>query len=74
MVNSISEVKAHLSAIVDETSGGMTFVICRAGCPLVTISRYMPSAPSRRPGSLKGKIRIADDFDVLPDGFAEAFG
>ena len=74
MVNSISEAKAHFSAIVDEASGGMTFVICRAGRPLVTISQYTPSSPVRRPGSLKGKIRIADGFDALPDGFAEAFG
>jgi hypothetical protein len=27
-----------------------------------------------RPGALKGKIKIADDFDVLPDDIAEAFG
>lgn len=74
MVNSIAEAKAHFSAIVDAASGGESFVICRAGRPLVTITQYVQPKPIRRPGALKGKIRIADDFDALPDGFEEAFG
>ena len=74
MVRSIAEAKAHFSAIVDEASGGKSFIICRAGRPLVIVSQYVQTAPKRRPGSLKGKLHIADDFDALPDGFAEAFG
>lgn len=74
MVNSIAEAKAHFSAIVDEASGGSTFVICRAGRPLVVVSPYIRNTPKRRPDTLKGKIRIADDFDAMPDGFQEAFG
>ena len=74
MVRSITEAKAHFSAIVNAASGGKSFIICRAGRPLVTIMRYEQPKPIRRPGSLKGKIRIADDFDTLPEGFEEAFG
>ncbi len=74
MIQSISEAKAHFSAIVDEASGGKVFIICRAGRPLVTVAPYVHPSPVRRPGTLKGKIRIADDFDALPEGFAEAFG
>ena len=74
MIRSIAEAKAHFAAIVDEASGGKTFVICRAGRPLVIVSQYVQSVSERRPGSLAGKLRIADDFDALPDGFAEAFG
>ena len=73
MIHSISEAKAHFSAIVDDVSGGRTFVICRAGRPLVVLSQYTPPVHKRRPDSLKGKIRMADDFDALPEGFAEAF-
>ena len=73
MIESISEAKAHFSAIVDAASGGKVFVICRAGRPLVTVSQYVAPKPRRRPDSLKGKIRMADDFNALPDGFAEAF-
>ena len=57
-----------------EASGGRAFVICRAGRPLVTITQYVRPKPVRRPGSLKGKISMSDDFDALPDGFEEAFG
>ena len=74
MIRSIAEAKSHFSAIVDAASGGKSFVICRAGRPLVLVSQYVQPKPVRRPGSLKGKIRIADDFDALPEGFAEAFG
>ena len=38
------------------------------------VTQYVQSAPKRRPGSLKGKINIAEDFDAMPDGFEEAFG
>lgn len=27
----------------------------------------------RQPGALKGKLRVADDFDAWPDGFLDAF-
>ena len=74
MVRSIAEAKAHFSAIVDAASGGKSFIICRAGRPLVTITQYVQPKSIRRPGTVKGKIRIAEDFDTLPDGFDEAFG
>lgn len=35
---------------------------------------YTAAAPTRTPGALRGKIRIAKDFDTLPDDIAEAFG
>lgn len=73
MIESISEAKAHFSAIVDAASDGKVFVICRAGRPLVTVSQYVAPKPRRRPDTLKGKIRMAEDFDSLPEGFAEAF-
>ncbi len=73
VINSIAEAKAHFSAIVDDASSGKVFVICRAGRPMAVLSQYVPPSRQRRPGTLKGKIRIADDFDELPDGFTEAF-
>lgn len=73
IIQSISEAKAHFSAIIDDASGWQTFVICRAGRPLAILSKYVPPAHRRRPDSLKGKIRMADDFDALPEGFEEAF-
>ena len=67
--------KTHLSRLVDRAAAGEEIVIAKAGRPLV---RLVPVEPKRRRGglgSLKGKIRIADDFDApLPDDLARAFG
>jgi len=48
--------------------------IGKAGKPLARLVKYENNRQTRRPGALKGKIKIADDFDVLPDDVAEAFG
>ena len=74
IIRSISEAKAHFSAIVEEALGGKVFVICRAGRPAVTVAQYVHTAPKRRPDTLKGQIWMADDFDEMPEGFQEAFG
>ena len=74
MVRSIAEAKAHFSAIVDESSGGKSFTICRARRPLVTIMQYVQPKPIRHHGSLKVKTRIVNDSDALLDGFEEALG
>ena len=40
---------------------------------MAMLTQYVPPVRKRRPDSLKGKIRMADDFDALPEGFEEAF-
>jgi antitoxin (DNA-binding transcriptional repressor) of toxin-antitoxin stability system len=49
-------------------------ILAKAGKPVAKLVAYRGLARPRKPGSLKGKIRIADDFDVLPDDVADAFG
>jgi hypothetical protein len=36
--------------------------------------RYEGQAEARRPGALKGRIKLAADFDELPEDLAVAFG
>ena len=74
MIQSISEAKAHFSAIVDSVSGGEVFVICRAGKPLVQMSAYVPPKKTRRIGAMKGTIQMADDFDEWPPDMMESLG
>ena len=74
MIQSISEAKAHFSAIVDSVSDGQVFVICRAGKPLVQMSAYIPPKKARRIGAMKGMIQIADDFDEWPSDMMESLG
>jgi hypothetical protein len=38
------------------------------------LTSYKRTERPRRPGALRGKISISDDFDELPDDLAEALG
>jgi prevent-host-death family protein len=75
MVN-LHAAKTNLSRLVDEAANGEDVVIAKAGKPMV---RLVPVAPVKTPrkgfGSLKGKIRIREDFDApLPPEVLRAFG
>ncbi len=72
MVRTLSEAKAQLSALVEQVLSGEEVIIGRAGKPVVRLVPY-EGGVERRPGLLRGKIRIAPDFDELPDAIAAAF-
>lgn len=70
------EAKTHLSRLVEEVEGGEEVVIARAGRPVARLVPIEPAAASRRPGFLRGRIVIADDFDapLPPDILARFYG
>ncbi|MDH4063116.1 MAG: type II toxin-antitoxin system prevent-host-death family antitoxin [Acidobacteriota bacterium] len=74
VVNTVSEAKASLSELIDKASRGEEIVICRAGRPVAVLRAYRKPERPREPGVLRGKIRIASDFDELPPDLAEALG
>ncbi len=47
--------------------------IGKAGKPMAVLSPYAATAPRRKPGSMKGKIHISDDFDADDDLIADLF-
>ena len=59
MIANISEVKAHLSQMVERAFHGETIVIAKNGTPLVDIVPHRPS-PHRKLGLLAGKLSIPD--------------
>lgn len=70
----IHEAKTHLSKLLEEVSRGKEVVIAKAGKPMAKLSSITPAKPIRKPGFLKGKIKIADNFDApLPDELLDAF-
>jgi prevent-host-death family protein len=73
-VTNISDAKAQLSALIEKVMAGEEVIIGKAGKPIAKLIPYDRSEKPRRPGSLKGKIKIADDFDELPADISEAFG
>jgi prevent-host-death family protein len=73
-ITSISEAKARLSFLIEKVLAGEEVLIGKAGKPVAKLVRYERCDKKRTPGALKGKIKIAKDFDVLPKDLAEAFG
>ncbi len=71
----LHEAKTHLSRLVRAVQAGEEVVIARSGQPVARLVAVNPSNRPRKPGGLKGRIRISDDFDApLPADLARAFG
>jgi antitoxin (DNA-binding transcriptional repressor) of toxin-antitoxin stability system len=68
----IHEAKTQLSKLVGKAALGESFVIAKAGKPLVKVTALASPAPARRLGFLAGEIAVPDDFDRL--GEAEIAG
>ncbi len=73
-ITNISEAKAQLSSLIEKVLSGQEVIIGKAGKPVAKLIPYERGQETRHPGALRGKIKIADDFDELPDDIAEAFG
>ena len=70
----IHEAKTHLSRLVEEVSKGQEILIAKSGKPMAKLIGLKPAKPTRKPGFLKGKIKITADFDApLPDDLLDAF-
>ena len=74
LITNISEAKAQLSALIKKVMAGQEVIIGKAGKPVAKLVHYERSEKTRKPGALRGKIKIGDDFDDLPKDVAEAFG
>lgn len=68
----VHEAMAHLSRLLERVEAGEEIVLARNGkavAKLVPVRRV-----PRRPGGMKGRIRISADFDApLPEAIAKAF-
>jgi prevent-host-death family protein len=60
----IQEAEKRFARLVDKAAAGEDVLVCRDGKPLVRITRLAPAKRPIRFGLLKGKIRIAADFDA----------
>lgn len=65
----IHEAKTNLSKLVADAARGESFVIAKAGKPLIKVVAL--DAPSsgekRRVGFLSGQLKVPDDFDRMGD-------
>ncbi len=64
----IAEAKARLSELVERALAGDDVVIARDNKPLVRLVPLGDQGRPRKPGSARGQVWIAPDFDApLPD-------
>jgi prevent-host-death family protein len=73
-ITNIHEAKSQLSKLIEHAMAGEEVIIARAGQPMVRLVPIHADASPRTGGQWKGRVRIADDFDALPDEIAAAFG
>ena len=65
--------KTHLSRITKRVANGESVIIAKAGKPVAVLSPYIVAGSARKAGSMKGKMRIADDFDAADAVMADMF-
>ena len=63
----IHEAKTHLSRLVEDAARGESFVIAKAGRPMVMVSALdlATETPVSRLGFMLGELSVPDDFDRM---------
>jgi prevent-host-death family protein len=70
----VHEAKTHLSNLLSQVAMGQHFIIAKSGQPVARLIPLDEPKPLRRPGCLKGRIRVARDFDApLPADLLDEF-
>lgn len=73
----IHEAKTHLSQLVAKAAAGESFIIAKAGKPLVKVTALNTPEPpqQKRLGFLANQFKVPDDFDRMgQDEIADMFG
>ncbi len=70
----IHEAKTHLSRLLEQVRLGEEVIIAKAGKPVARLVAFSEKPKRRVPGTAKGQIWIADDFDApLPPELQKFF-
>lgn len=71
-VFNVHEAKTHFSRLLDRVAQGEEIIIAKSGRPVAKLVRV--AVEPRKPGRLKGRIRIGPDFDEpLPEEILAGF-
>lgn len=73
-IANIHEAKSQLSKLIEQAMNGEEVIIAKAGRPMARLVPLHADASPRQGGRWKGRVRIAEDFDSLPDDISAAFG
>lgn len=70
----VHEAKTHLSKLLLRVSRGEEVMIARSGEPVARLTGLKKRSQKRKPGSAKGKIKLASNFDdPLPEDMLKGF-
>lgn len=70
----IHEAKTQFSKLIEAVAQGEAVMIAKAGKPAAMLVPVPAQKAARKPGAMKGKIRLSADFDApLPDDLQSAF-
>lgn len=68
----IYDAKTRLSQLVDRAEAGEEIIIARGGRPAARLVPFRSPTVQRKPGRMRGRIRIGPDFDApLPPSLFE---
>ena len=59
----IHQAKTHLSRLVEDVAGGSEILIAKGGRPMARLVPLRRDDSPRRPGLLKGKLKISEEFE-----------
>ncbi len=70
----VHEAKTHFSKLLSRVEKGEEIIICKSGKPIACLHPLERKVDRRIPGSAKGKVIIAENFDEpLPHSILDAF-
>jgi prevent-host-death family protein len=70
----IHQAKTQFSRLVELAASGEEIIIAKSGKPVARLVAYAIKGAVRRPGSMRGKIRVKKNFDApLPKELLGAF-
>jgi len=66
----IHEAKTHLSRLVEDAAHGKSFIIAKAGKPMVKVIPFSAAelGMEQRLGFMADEISVPDDFDRMDNG------
>lgn len=70
----IADAKARFADLIRRAESGESIVLTRHGKPVARLTGAPRPQDLPLFGALKGRIRIANDFNDLPTGFADSLG
>jgi antitoxin (DNA-binding transcriptional repressor) of toxin-antitoxin stability system len=68
----VRELRRNLTDFLQRASNGEAFLVTSHNQVIATFGPPPAETRHRRPGALRGKIRMGTDFDTLPDDVIDA--